>query len=560
MATKNREDNLKFRTTEEIEVPKSLAEQVIGQDAAVEVIKKAARQRRHVLLIGEPGTGKSLVGQALAEELPMEKQVDILCFPNQKDENAPIIKTVPAGQGRRIVDSLKLSALTGNGNQWIYIILIFVAIFAASTVLDWIVGAERSDILKAADRISGTMFLIILFFGAMIFYTVMKMQLGRKKIVGPKLIVDNSELKHAPFIDATGLHEGALLGDVSHDPFQTFFGNQKLSVKSEIITNTEIKSIVEGLLKKYNDKVLKKEKNNYEAVLLPENELLVFGETNGFISPVGVLSSNRYDYNGEMIRLKTSMGKEIIVTPEHKIAIWKDNKIVYVEAKNVNEDDDIIINSDIIIDEQDIINTYDCWQREQCKLYYQYLKIKAQNSTWGYKRIANAMGKPISKTRWWHEDKHMPVPIRTVNWLKKKGLLPLKIDNPKLPLIAKIIGATFGDGGVFDNLNGIFLSSKEIEAVKEFGEDFKKIFGNDVEINHRVIEGGEYGHSWCYQNTNRKIIRLFLALGAPKGNKGCVNLEVPNWIKLKDAFEDEFFGSFLGGNWGPLLYINMVIL
>ena len=38
--------------------PKSLSE-VIGQEHAVEVIKKAATQRRHVMMIGSPGTADS---------------------------------------------------------------------------------------------------------------------------------------------------------------------------------------------------------------------------------------------------------------------------------------------------------------------------------------------------------------------------------------------------------------------------------------------------------------------------------------------------------------------
>jgi len=39
--------------------------------------------------------------------------------------------------------------------------------------------------------------------------------------MAPKLLVDNSNREAAPFIDATGAHEGALLGDVLHDPFQS---------------------------------------------------------------------------------------------------------------------------------------------------------------------------------------------------------------------------------------------------------------------------------------------------------------------------------------------------
>jgi len=45
-----------FENTDEIQIPEKLVDQVIGQDKAVDIIKKAAKQRRNVLLIGEPGT------------------------------------------------------------------------------------------------------------------------------------------------------------------------------------------------------------------------------------------------------------------------------------------------------------------------------------------------------------------------------------------------------------------------------------------------------------------------------------------------------------------------
>ena len=71
-------DELNFKTTKEIKIDKEIVTQVIGQDSAVEIIKKAANQRRHVLLIGEPGTGKSMLGLALSELLPKENLVDIV--------------------------------------------------------------------------------------------------------------------------------------------------------------------------------------------------------------------------------------------------------------------------------------------------------------------------------------------------------------------------------------------------------------------------------------------------------------------------------------------------
>jgi predicted ATPase with chaperone activity len=50
----------KISTTKDIKVPKRMMDQVIGQKEGVEVAKKAAEQRRHLLLIGDPGTDSKL--------------------------------------------------------------------------------------------------------------------------------------------------------------------------------------------------------------------------------------------------------------------------------------------------------------------------------------------------------------------------------------------------------------------------------------------------------------------------------------------------------------------
>ncbi len=211
----------------------------------------------------------------------------------------------------------------------------------------------------------------------------------------------------------------------------------------------------------------------------------------------------------------------------------------------------------VIISEQNIINTYNERQQIQCKLYSECKRIKQENPNYGYKRISKLLHQSYPKTRWWHSRKHLPVPIQTSNWLKEKGLTPLAIDNINLPAIARVLGATFGDGGIFSNLNGIFLSSSEKEAVKDFGEDIKTIFGNEIPQNSRIIEGGVYGHSWCYQNTNRNVIRFFQALGAPIGKKSNIKLTTPTWLKHNQEAQDAFYSAFFSNEIGiPKIHIQ----
>jgi Lon-like ATP-dependent protease len=212
-----------FKSTDEIKVPQRVVDQVIGQERAVEIIKKASIQRRNVLLVGSPGTGKSMLGQALSELLPSEKLVDILSFPNPKDENEPIIKTVPAGEGKKIVSQAKAKSMSSfsNGNSMIIFLGFLVAFFIASYIVSMLVSSQKNDVLAAANQISGTLFIITMLIGFLLVLLIYRVGKPRMMVSLPKLLLDNSGVKHAPFVDSTGAKEGALLGDVQHDPFQS---------------------------------------------------------------------------------------------------------------------------------------------------------------------------------------------------------------------------------------------------------------------------------------------------------------------------------------------------
>jgi len=206
-----------YKTTKEIKVSDKIIDQVIGQEEAAEIIKTASLQRRHVLLIGEPGTGKSMLGLALAELLPKEKLVDVLAFPNPNDENLPLIRSVPAGQGRNLVAAGRLESNAMFKNQNIIFIIIAIAI----SLIPYYLYSRKifpfdSAVVYAASMITGIVFII----GVIMFINLGR-RIGAIRVSAPKIIVDNFEKKKAPFFDATGSHAGALLGDVLHDPFQT---------------------------------------------------------------------------------------------------------------------------------------------------------------------------------------------------------------------------------------------------------------------------------------------------------------------------------------------------
>jgi len=202
-------DRQSFTTTEEIKIPDLMADRVIGQDEAVAVMRKAASQKRHVMLIGEPGTGKSMLANSMVEYLPKEDLQDIVAYHNPEDFNEPRVRVFPAGKGKAVVSEQKaIAAQQRNQKNSMYIYV------CMGLIILGLVGALMlNNFTIAWIAILGAMLVVMLFRAPG--------QQRTETAIIPKLLVGHDPGEMPPFVDATGTHAGALLGDVRHDPFQS---------------------------------------------------------------------------------------------------------------------------------------------------------------------------------------------------------------------------------------------------------------------------------------------------------------------------------------------------
>jgi Lon-like ATP-dependent protease len=217
----------------------------------------------YLLLLGDPGTGKSLIGRALAEKLTQVykengiKLFDVLCWRNQALPSQPKISIHKAGEGKKILQreqlkELKRKFITKVGLKALQIFLVLMGLFLISLGFyflyqAWVTWQANpmylGENLQEYYNYSFIDYLIgkfvglvpltfipggsLIFFGVFIWWFSKLGGLGNLKgIAGsqqtdvPKLIVDNCS-GHAPFVDATGHRSAQLFGSIAWDPYQT---------------------------------------------------------------------------------------------------------------------------------------------------------------------------------------------------------------------------------------------------------------------------------------------------------------------------------------------------
>jgi lon-related putative ATP-dependent protease len=225
--------------------------------------KTAISPGPYLLLLGDPGTGKSLLGRALSEKLTQVykengiKLFDALSWKNPTLPGQPKVTINKTGEAKKIVQTeqrkeLKRKFTTKIGLKAIQILMLSIGIFLLSLGFFFMVQAYQmwtsnppylGETVQSFYRSSFSEFFIdrfitfvpmtfipggsLIFFGIFIWWFTKLGGIGGMKGAGgaqqsdvPKLIVDNSSGR-VPFIDATGHRSAQLFGSVAWDPFQT---------------------------------------------------------------------------------------------------------------------------------------------------------------------------------------------------------------------------------------------------------------------------------------------------------------------------------------------------
>ena len=151
--------------------------------------------------------------------------------------------------------------------------------------------------------------------------------------------------------------------------------------------------------------------------------------------------------------------------------------------------------------------------------------------------------------------------LKVYKELESRKLLPLASKNPYLPTLIRIIGHLFGDGGIYLDKAGKFLSYKivftgKINDLVDIKKDLEKLNFKTSEImqsySESIVESNKgvqkiKGTSYQFRITNKSLALLLIALGAPIGNKTMMDYQIPKWLfKLPNWMKKEFLRSYFG--------------
>ena len=150
-----------------------------------------------------------------------------------------------------------------------------------------------------------------------------------------------------------------------------------------------------------------------------------------------------------------------------------------------------------------------------------------------------------------------------VKYLEERGLLPLRMDDPRIGILARILGYFIGDGSfdIYREKNGreriitvFYGDGGGLEALRKDIEFYFNIRASRVYKRTRreniKTAWGEFettGTEYSIKVTSKAFSKLLIKLGAPVGKKTDIDFDVPEWIKKAPKWVKR---NFLAGLFG----------
>ena len=150
-----------------------------------------------------------------------------------------------------------------------------------------------------------------------------------------------------------------------------------------------------------------------------------------------------------------------------------------------------------------------------------------------------------------------------VKYLEARGLLPLRMDDPRIGILARILGYFIGDGSfdIYREKNGrkriitVFYGDEGgLEALRKDLEFYFNIRASRIYKRTRrenvKTAWGEFettGTEYSIKVTSKAFSKLLINLGAPVGKKTDAAFDVPEWIKKAPKWVKR---NFLAGLFG----------
>ncbi|MCL2143193.1 MAG: AAA family ATPase [Methanomassiliicoccaceae archaeon] len=246
-----------LKSTEEIEIPSDPLDRVLGQEEAIELAKIAAVQRRHLLLVGPPGTGKSMIAQAISLHLPKPRS-EVRVVNNPENPERPILEVVEesyvieeniskAGATGELLDPEKAPANIAERLGYLCKNCHKYSVYSDRACPHC--GKSKADVGGSTNPFGDIL-------GTMLESAMPQVSLGKNAVTTTRRNADGTEetvvferagdkirmldqktlekrreldktsnrktlvkLERNPFVLATGASETELLGDVRHDPY-----------------------------------------------------------------------------------------------------------------------------------------------------------------------------------------------------------------------------------------------------------------------------------------------------------------------------------------------------